>query len=136
MVTSDPRPLIRTQISDVTRKGSSLTATTTTNTLVLTLLTNAYLCVHWTTRVYRERGQPVSKFFVQDIYSKIDRIEKLSDLQQLSCDATSLATSTPAKAAAAQQRRSRGTMNRRGHRRNKWRSIFDDPPSHVQERAE
>ena len=37
MVTSDPRPLIRTQIIDVTRK-SSFTTTTTTTTRALTLL--------------------------------------------------------------------------------------------------
>ena len=39
-VTSDPRPLIRTQITDVTRKSSSLTTTATTTTRVLTLLNN------------------------------------------------------------------------------------------------
>ena len=61
------------------------------------------------------RGTATGKVFVQDIYSKIRKIEKLSDLQQLPCDATSLATSAPAGAAVAQ--RSHGTMNRPGPRR-------------------
>ena len=42
VVTSDPRPLIRTQITDVTRKSSSLTTTTFTTALVLTLSTAEY----------------------------------------------------------------------------------------------
>ena len=69
------------------------------------------------------------KVFVQDTDSKIHKIEKLSDLQQLPCDAASLATSTPAGATAAQQRHNRQPMNRRCPRPNKWRNIFDGPPS-------
>ena len=96
------------------------------------------------------------KVFVQDTDSKIHKIEKLSDLQRLPCDAASqtpnsglrhtsfrrqmpesdvrsvaasLATSTPAGATAAQQRHNRQPMNRRGPRPNKWRNIFDGPSS-------
>ena len=66
--------------------------------------------------------------FVQDTDSKIHKIEKLSDLQRLPCDAAaSLATSIPAVATAAQQRHNRQPMNRRGPR-HKWRSIFDGSP--------
>ena len=73
------------------------------------------------------------KVFAQVMCSKIRGIEKLSDLQQLSCDATSLVTSTPAGAAAAKLRRNRGPMSRRGSCQNKQRSVFDDPPSQEME---
>ena len=71
--------------------------------------------------------------FVQDTDSKIHKIEKLSDLQRLPCDAASLAITTPAGATAAQQRHNRQPMNRRGPRPNKWRSIFDGPSSQEME---
>ena len=45
MITSDPRPLIRTRITDITRKSSSLTTTTTTTTRVLTLLRDGRVVV-------------------------------------------------------------------------------------------
>ena len=73
------------------------------------------------------------KVFVQGMCSKIRRMKKLPDLQQLPCDASSLATSTPATVAAAQQRHNRGPMKRRGSHHNKWRSIFNDPPSQEKE---
>ena len=75
------------------------------------------------------------RVFVQNTDSKIHKIEKLSDLQQLPCDAASLATSTttPAGTTAAQQRYIRQSMNRRGPRHSKRRSIFDGPPSQEME---
>ena len=73
------------------------------------------------------------KVFVQDTDSKIYKIEKLSDLQRLPCDAASLATSTPAGATAAQQRHNRQPMTRRGLRPNKRRNIFDGPSSQEME---
>ncbi len=73
------------------------------------------------------------KVFVQDTDSKIHKIEKLSDLQRLPCDAASLATSTPAGATAAQQRHNRQPMTRRGLRPNKRRNIFDGPSSQEME---
>ena len=64
---------------------------------------------------------------------RVYKIEKLSDLQRLPCDAASLATSTPAGATAAQQRHNRQPMTRRGLRPNKRRNIFDGPSSQEME---
>ena len=88
---------------------------------------NLFLCASdhpGASRVWTSSG----KVFVQDTDSKIHKIEKLSDLQRLPCDAASLATSTPAGATAAQQRHNRQPMNRRGPRPNKWRNIFSTVP--------
>ena len=78
-------------------------------------------------------GPSSGTVFVQDTDSKIHKIEKLSDLQRLPCDAASLAASTPAGATAAQQRHNRQPMNRRGPRPNKWGNNFDGPSSQEME---
>ena len=53
---------------------------------------------------------PVVQFLFRT-HSRIHKIEKLSDLQRLPCDAASLATSTPAGATAAQQRHNQQPTN-------------------------
>ena len=93
---------------------------------------NLFLCASDHPGASRARTSS-GKVFVQGADSKIHKIEKLSDLQRLPCDAASLATSTPAGATAAQQRHNRQPMTRRGLRPNKRRNIFDGPSSQEME---